>query len=185
MYLVFDTETGGIGVDKSLLTAWFGVFDKDFNLRNELNLKVKPDDGVYQVTGQALEVNKINLVEHDRVAISYKAAGTLLYDFLRGNTKLGGEMLIPLGQNVIFDINFIVGKIISKGSWDCMVTHRLLDTMYIARFLQLNDKLPVESVSLGKLVEYFGVKVEGELHTAKTDALATFEVYKKLVEIIK
>ena len=30
-YLCHDSETGGLGLDKSLLTAYFGVFDREFN----------------------------------------------------------------------------------------------------------------------------------------------------------
>lgn len=185
-YIVFDTETGGLGLDTSLLTAWFGVFDAELNLVDELDLRVKPNDGVYLVTGQGLGVNKIDLVEHDKVAITYKEAGTALYNFLVKNkapVEVGGK-LIPLGQHVYFDIEFLLAKIISKGSWDNFVTHRVLDTMRIARFLQLIGKLPVESVSLTKLVEYFGIKVEGNPHEAKYDALATVEVYKALVALV-
>jgi DNA polymerase III epsilon subunit-like protein len=56
--------------------------------------------------------------------------------------------------------------------------------MLVARFLQLNGRLPVESVSLGNLIEYFGIQIEGNAHEARYDTLATVEVYKRLVAIV-
>jgi DNA polymerase III epsilon subunit-like protein len=186
MYLVFDTETGGLGREVSLLTAYFAVLDKDFNVVDELDLKLIPDDGIYKVQPQALEINKIDLKELAKEAISYKDAKTQLYNFLalasaRADSE---EKLIPLGQAIQFDIDGVVDTIISKGSWDNFVTRRVLDTMIIANFLRLVGVLPVESVSLGTLVEFFGITIEGNAHEARYDALATVEVYKRLVAMV-
>jgi len=95
MFLALDTETGGIGPDKSLLTLYAVALDDnlnpvafsgdDFKVAGgilELDLKLKPDDGIYRVTGEALGINGINLSEHDKEAIPCKKAGTLLYEFL-------------------------------------------------------------------------------------------------------
>jgi len=184
-YLCFDTECGGLHKETSLLTVYFAVLDSNLNILDELDLKLSPENGLYVVESQGLEINKINLVEHDKEAIKYKEAKTLLYKFLEKNTY-NGEKFTPLGQNVIFDVERIKDVIISAGAWDNFVSHRVLDTMLVARFLQANGKLPnADSVSLSYLVDYFGIFVEGEMHEAKTDVLATVEVYKKLVEIIK
>jgi DNA polymerase III alpha subunit (gram-positive type) len=183
-YLVFDVETTGLGEEADLLTVWFGVFNKNFEQLDTLYLPVKPDSGIYRVQVQGMEVNKINLIEHDKVALPYKEAKTVLYNFLQKNAI--GDELIPLGQNVIFDIEFLCRTIISSGSWESLVSRRVLDTMHIARFLQLNGKLPnCDNVGLKYLTEYFGIYVKGNPHEAKYDALCTLEIYKKLVEIIK
>jgi DNA polymerase III alpha subunit (gram-positive type) len=182
MFLAFDIESGGLGKEVSLLTAYFAVLDKDLKLIDELDLNLIPDDGIYRVQPQGLTVNKINLIELAEKAIPYKDAKTILYKFLEKNR--GEEKLIPLGQNVQFDVDFIVDTIISKGSLDNFVSHRALDTMLVARFLQLNGRLPVESVSLGNLIEYFGIQIEGNAHEARYDTLATVEVYKRLVAIV-
>lgn len=182
MYLAFDTETGGLGTDVSLLTAYFAVLDKEFNLKDELNLKLMPDDGIYRVRAEALNINKIDIAALGSEAIAYKEARTHLYNFLK--TNYNGEQLIPVGQNVAFDVNFIEDIIISKGSWDNFVSRRPLDTMYIAAYLKTLGKYPEDrSVSLGSLIEYFDIKLdEGVVHEAKYDTLATVEVLKKLIE---
>ena len=87
-FLAIDTETGGIGSDKSLLTAYFLILDKDFKIVDDLLLLTRPEDGVYRVTSDALKINGINLIEHDSKAVFYKKAGTLLYDFLIKNNPL-------------------------------------------------------------------------------------------------
>lgn len=184
-FLALDTETFGIG-NVTLLTAWFGVYDKDFNLKAELDLKLKPDDGLYIGQPKALGINKIDLYEHDKIAITYKQGATELYNFLRANTKLGGEQLIPCGHNISFDIRKITDNLVSKGSWDTMVSYRTLDTGTISQFLRMTGKLPMEvEAGLGKLVKHFDIKVDGEMHTAETDAKCTIKVLQKLMELVK
>jgi hypothetical protein len=84
-YIVLDTETGGVTLDTSLLTAFFAILNEDFEVTDELYLRVKPDDGIYRTTARALEINGINLISHDAVAITLREARTPLYEFLRKN----------------------------------------------------------------------------------------------------
>lgn len=183
-YLAMDVETGGFGKDKSLLTAYFAVLNEQLEVISELDLKLIPDDGIYVVTPQALEVNKLNLVNLGQEAIPYKEARTIFYRFLGNNYE--GEQLVPLGQNVNFDLEFITDVIISKGSLEQFVSRRPVDTMYIAIFLKELGLLPVDqSVSLASLTEYFKVTAEGNLHEAKYDTLITIEVYKALKNLAR
>lgn len=185
MYLTFDCETGGIGKDKSLLTAYFGLFDSNGYQVKYLNLELKPDDGVYHVTAQGLAINQINLVEHDKSAISYKVAKGILYDFLKTSYELVGDKLIPVGHNCYFDIEMLQEFLISRGSWEQFVSYRILDTLPIARFLQLTGKINTPNgVSLKELIDYFKIEVDGKHHEAKYDALATLEVLKKMIGLV-
>lgn len=106
-YIALDVETGGIGLDKSLLTAYFAVMDQNMTILDELYLHTKPDDGIYQVTADALRINGINLVDHESVAITYKEAGQKLYSFLSKHSAGGQYKMIPIGHNVAFDIKFL------------------------------------------------------------------------------
>lgn len=183
-YLALDCETGGIGSDVSLLTVWFGLYDSNFKLVAELDLKVKPNDGVYKCTGEALGINQINLAEHDKVAIDYRAAGTQLFEFLKNTSDNGATKLIPVGHNVKFDIVKVCENLISTGSWDKFVSYRVLDTGPIAQFLKLCGYLPQSvSGSLGSLAKHFSIEPQGALHEAKTDAVVTVEVLKALRNI--
>ncbi len=60
--LFLDTETGGIGIKYSLLTACFVVTDNNYNIINELSLNLKSEDGDYYLSGEGMGVNNINIV---------------------------------------------------------------------------------------------------------------------------
>lgn len=182
-YLCLDVEAGGIGEDKSLLTLYAGVFNSKFEWLADIDLKIKPDNGIYNVTGEALAINHIDLAEHDKTAITYREAGKLVYDLLHPYGT--AEKLIPLGHGVAFDLRFISNTIISRGTLDRFVSYRTIDTAVIARFMILSGKLPELSCSLGSLVEHFGIKPNGKLHEAKTDVMASIEVFKCLLELNK
>ena len=111
-FLAFDCETGGLGTEVSLLTSYLAVLDKDYKVTSELDLKVIPDDGIYRVQPKGMEVNKINLTELAQEAIPYKQAKKVLGSFLEKEYKKNGKIkLIPIGQNVQFDVIFLKNSI--------------------------------------------------------------------------
>lgn len=184
-YLPNDCETGGIGHDKSLLTAYFGVMDDKFQLLDELYLYVKPDDGIYTITAEALRVNGINLIEHENQAITYKEAGQKLYAFLSRHSANGQYKLLPLGHGVTFDVEFYCEKLISRNSWKHHCSYRLRDTSVLGNALIDAGRVPSSvSGSLGSWAQYFGVNM-GTLHDAKTDALTSARVYQRQLELIR
>lgn len=185
-YLIFDTETGGIGLDKSLLTAYFMVCDNEFKKIDELYLYVKPDDGIYRVTGEAMGINKINLVEHDKKAITYKKAGTALYQFIEKNFEYRKDRMVPVGHGMSGDLDHIFDKLMGRSTWETFVSYRRLDTSVALQFLKSCNVFPeIVSGSLESLVEHFGIKRNGELHDAKVDAELTRDVLVKLIKLIK
>jgi DNA polymerase III alpha subunit (gram-positive type) len=188
-YVVLDVETGGIGDDKSLLTADFiycQYQNNEFEILDCLSLKIKPNDGVYRVTAESLSVNGINLIEHDKIAITEKQAGTKVYDRLSSwyilNKK---EKLIPIGHNVAFDIRNVTTKLVNPGTWEQFVSYKALDTSVIAQFLQLNGKIPVDvSCSLINLTNYFNCEpLTGKAHQSDYDCIATLNVLENLFNI--
>lgn len=186
MYIILDTETGGIGIDKSLLTAYFMVCDDKFQKIDELYLRVKPDDGIYRVTGEAMGINKIDLSKHDLVAMPYKKAGTALYQFIEKNFGYRKERMVPVGHGMSGDLDHIFDKLISRPTWETFVSYRRLDTSVALQFLKSCDMFPeTVSGSLESLVEHFDIKRSGELHDAKIDAQLTKEVLVKLIEKVQ
>jgi hypothetical protein len=187
--LGMDCETGGIGDDKSLLTSYFGFFklvDDKFVLLDELVLKNKPNDNIYHVTAESFEINKINLIEHDKVAITEKLAGQLLYAKLKDWSRVSNDKLIPIGHNVVFDIRKITTTLISEGSWGSFVSYKTMDTATIAQYLKICGKLPANvSSSLGQLAAYFKVNAEGNQHEAKHDVLLTIGVLENFMKFMK
>jgi hypothetical protein len=183
-YIILDGEMGGIGLDKSLLTMYFRVTDKDFNLVDELYLYLKPNDNIYRVTGEAMSINKINLVEHDWKSVTYKEGGTALYNFLSKNSIniVGSIKLVPVGHGMNGDLDHIWDKLISRNTWETFISYRRLDTSVALQFLKACDLFPdTVSGSLDSLIQHFGIKVEGNLHDARTDTLCTLECLKKMI----
>lgn len=187
LYLPMDNETGGLLDEVSLLSTYLEVVDEQFNVIDSLELFVKPNDGVYKVEAGGLEVNKINLIEHDKTAITYSDAGQKLFQFLKKNSQDGRIKLIPVGKNVQFDVFGLQRHLLGKKTMDKFVSYRLLDITAIAMGLQIKGKLPPDiSLSLFSLAQYFNVydKVTGNAHEAKYDTKVTMLVFKELLELL-
>lgn len=185
MYLLWlDTETGGIGLDKSLLELGMLITDDQLKPIGSSGLwSIKPDDGIYKCTAEALSINKIDLVEHDKIAKPYKQVGTELYEYLQFCNKTLNEKLIPTGKNVHFDIQQVCDKLISRGNWEKFVSYQHLDISSVVRFLQLQGKIPTLSkTSLSSLSEYFAVEIK-DLHSSMGDNLLGLEIIKRLVQL--
>lgn len=182
-FLAFDCETGGLDDDRSLLTIYLMALDEDFKVVGELDLAVKPDDdGPYKVDAQALEVNGINLIEHDKVAIPLKEAKRKLYDFLATNKPQGKGKLIPIGQNIGYDIGCVQRHLMRKKVWDQFVSYHPVDTAGIATVMKLIGIIPkAEKTRLTNLAEMFGVPLKNA-HNAKADTVATVKVLKAMLK---
>jgi len=168
-YLAFDVESGGVTDDHSLLSVYFAVIDEDLKtLYGELDLLVKPDDGNYVVSAQALEVNKIDLISHDKIAIPESKAGTMLYNFLKLHAPDGTVKLTPLGHNIAFDVQFIKKHLVNK-AFNQYVSYRMLDTSSIIQFLKLTGMVSRDLAgSLSEIAAHFGIStITNVPHTAK------------------
>jgi len=90
-YLVCDIESGGPEVRAFFALCLFCCNRlKIFKLSTgELDIKSKPNDGNYLVRGEALGVNGIDLVQHDKEAVTESKAATLLYEFLEEHAPNG------------------------------------------------------------------------------------------------
>ena len=184
--VALDCETGGIGDDGSLLTVWFGVYSPEFQLIDELSLKIKPKDGIYNLTARALEINQIDIIEHDKVAITKSEAGKLLFKFLAKNK--GDDMLIPVGHNVAGDVRWVNQHLLNADAWCQSCSYRKLDSSTIARFLMMCGILTgVEKAGLWNLIERFELdkEIDGKPHEEKYDAIASIMSIKKMIELVK
>lgn len=184
-YIALDTEHGGFAEQSSLLTACFILIDKDFNIIDKLELAIKPDKNEpYYVTAEALSVNGINLVEHDKIAVTKSIGAQQLIELLKKHTNNGADKLIPIGHNVGHDLDFIDKTLLSKKNYSKYITYRVLDTGAIAQFMRLTGKIP-ESVSgsLTALAEHFGIDFKDRAHTAESDTEMCIQVLKKMTEL--
>lgn len=198
-YIFLDDETGGIGLDKSLLTVYLMVTDDKWKFLGDLYLFLKPEDGVYRVTGESMSIHGINLSEHDKIAMPYKEGGKTLYNFLKKHSDEGRDKLTPVGHGVKGDIDHIIDKLVSRGTWDTFCSYRVLDTSSTVQFLKTVGVFPDITGSLESLAKHFGIIesdwhnemdepnciVTNDLHDAKVDTMVTFKVLQKLIEMVK
>jgi DNA polymerase III alpha subunit (gram-positive type) len=184
-FIAFDNETGGLAQETSLLTVYFAILDDKLNQIDELDLRLKPNNGgPYLVEAGGLEVNKINLIEHDKTAITYSEGGQALVKLLKKHA-IGKDRLTPLGHNVFFDIRGVTTHLLGDKTWNQFVSYKIQDTQQCASFLQRKGLLPPDmSVSLGSLAKHFNISLtSGVEHESKYDTLLTIEVYKRLLTL--
>lgn len=189
IYVAFDLETGGLVPSQAdILTGWFGFFDENLKLLDELPLKLKPDSRLPMADAGALKVNGINLQEHlnDPETITYSEGRKRLIEMAKKYLKKNGRFsnLIPTGFNIVgFDIKFINEHLIDAETWQNFFHYKCRDVMGDTEFLRYCGWIPKDVSKLTQLADYFGV-AQGTAHTAKFDTLMTIEVLKKLKELM-
>lgn len=188
-YFCFDCETGGINPKMSLLTLYGMVLDQNLHPIDKIDLKIKPDNGRYSISAEAVDINKIDIVQHDKVAIPEREAAKEFYDFAfrhGGTTKM-----IPTGHNISLDVRFVKqhllkdeGHYIDGNAWGRFFSYRRLDTATISHFLRLAGRLPSDlDGSLQSLAKYFDLSYE-DAHNAEFDAKLTLKVLKLLIGLV-
>ncbi len=185
-YIVYDCETGGTDEQKhSLLTICLRVTDATLQAIEVLDLKVKPADGVYKVTRKALEINGINLIEHDKEAITYKEAKSKILNFLTRHSVQGTQTLTPIGYNVDFDDRFIRTYLMSKDEWEMHVSYRKLDVSTAFELLKFFNVIPGSAkAGLSNVAKLFGHSSEGA-HIAEVDVNMTVNVLKSMKQLAR
>jgi DNA polymerase III epsilon subunit-like protein len=188
--LAFDTETGGLEPgDADLLTFYGGLFDEDLKLVEELNLKLKPDDGRLPIAeAQALKVNGIDIKAHlnDPETVTYSEGNSKLVAMLRKYLKKTGRYsnIRPFGYNVPFDIKWVQHYMLRPTEWNSILHYKHIDVMQNVDFLKECGWFPSDLGSLGTVVEYLQLP-KRSAHNAKEDTLMTVDVHKKLLELMK
>ncbi len=188
-YLAFDCETGGLNpATADLLTIYMAIVDEDFKIKEELDLKLKPDQGRLPIAeAGALKVNGIDLHKHlaDPETICYSEAKDKIVGMIKKYLKKTGRYsnIKPLGQNIDFDIGWLQHHILPKDEYDKLIHYGKMDTKMITDFMKAASWLPPDLGNLGSLAKHFDVALPNA-HNAKSDTLATVEIYKKLLGLM-
>jgi len=183
--LFLDTETGGLDPrTHSLLSLGLVVGDGP-KVANSLEILVRHEP--YVVSAEGMKVNRIDLVAHSEAALEPLVALAVLEVFLEQHFMHRCQPIVLAGHNVGFDQAFLGAFLASQGrSLEPRFSHRVVDTHSLAAGLRDAGRLDLDNLSSTALFAHFGILVpEEKRHTALGDALATFELYWKLVELMK
>lgn len=188
-YLAFDCETGGLNpATADLLTIYLAIVDENFKIMEDLDLKLKPDNGRLPIAeAGALKVNGIDLHKHisDPETITYLEAKDKIITMIKKYLKKHGKYsnIISLGQNINFDIEWLQQHVLPKDEYNKLIHYGKVDTKMCVDFLKDSGWFPRDIGNLSSIAKHLGVPLSNA-HTAKADTLATIEIYKKLLELM-
>ncbi|MBU0999068.1 3'-5' exonuclease [Patescibacteria group bacterium] len=170
-FAFIDIETTGLNVfDHEIIEIGCVLVTNKLEIIEEFELKIKPEH-----IEKAIPVSlKISHYQEVLWADAYplKKAIKILSEKVKDS--------IMVGQNVAFDSGFLEHAFSKTGIKNSMHYHKL-DTISIA-WAKLHKDIDFEHFSLREMCLYFGIKNE-RAHSALSDARATFELYKKLMEL--
>ena len=186
--LVFDTETGGTDPEIHSILSLGAVVWEDG--RFGATFEVRIAEPQFVLTARAMEINKIDIVQHCKRAVAPAEAMQRFCVFLEAAfpEQLASKDKIALvGHNVNFDVGFLKRLCRLAGiPFEKWFSHRQMDTAGILRFLTLAGKLHLTGAGSTEAFEYFGIEVAlEERHTALGDAKATALLLNKLLEVAR
>lgn len=179
MRLLFtDTETGGTNPKEDALFEVALVVWEDGKLLDKRSWKIRSEDKSYYPS--ALKINKIDPVEHNKVAISRTDAANEIIDYVE--KWFDGTPATLAGHNVSFDRDFLK-VLVEEADYDFgYFSHRLLDMMSVLNFIAAWKMLPQDALSSNGIFEYLGIEPEAR-HTAMGDIEATIKVFESIARI--
>jgi len=178
--LIIDTETTGLSHNyNQVLTVGMLLADIDTKLDfvNSRHIKIKHKK--YNVSGFALQINKINLKEHNKVGIKPTQACFEINEFIKKNKVKN----IPLiGHNISFDMRFL-RELYKKEKEDFLLDMETLDTRSIWINLRNKGIVPYELKSnLRTVAQHFEIDYS-KAHDALEDCKITAKVFHKMIQI--
>jgi len=166
-----DIETTGLNVVKhEIIEIGCVLTTPELQVIEEFEIKIKPERPE-DADPVALKINQYDPNSWQK-ALKLKDGMNVLAKKVKG--------CIMVGHNVAFDSGFLEHAFQETGVSSDMHIHKL-DTVSIA-WAKLHLSPDLEHFSLRELCLRFGIKNERS-HTALSDARATYELYKKLMEL--
>ena len=163
VFSVIDTETTGLDISQARLINIAAVKVQNFKIIDFYNTFINPE---ITIPPESIKWHNIT----DDMVVDKPTVDEILPDFM----KFVGPSFV-VGHHVNFDIKMINKELL--GSFSCEMRNPWLDTMLIYSRAILRKE---EHFSLDHLFDVYKVTCNGR-HTALGDALATAEVFTKMV----
>ena len=170
-FAFIDIETTGLNLLKNeIIEIGCVLTNPSLEIIEEFEIKIKPEH-IEEADPVALKVNHYN--EEDwKFAYKYEEALEIFLEKVKN--------CIMVGHNVAFDAGFLEYSFNKIGKLNTMHYHRL-DTISVA-WAKLHSVSNIERFSLHEMCTYFNIENKNP-HTGLGDARATYELYKKLMEL--
>ena len=170
-FAFIDLETTGLNVRQhEIIEIGCVLTTPDLKVVEEFSLKIKPKN-IANADPTALKINHYNEKNWEK-AVDLEDAIKIFAEKVKNH--------IMIGHNVAFDSGFLEQAFSQTGVSNTMHYHKL-DTVSVA-WAKMHKDPDLEHFSLRELCLRFGIKNE-QAHTALSDARATYELYKKLMEL--
>ncbi len=166
-----DIETTGLDVVKhEIIEIGCVITTPRFRVIEKFTLKIKPEriEDADPVSLKVIHYDSKNWVDSHSLEEAMKI-------FLK---KVEGCIMV--GQNVSFDSGFLEYNFLKTNLKNSMHYHKL-DTISIA-WAKFHKTRDLDHFSLREMCKYFGIENKHP-HEALSDAYATFELYKKLMNL--
>lgn len=175
-YMSLDTETGGLDCNRyPILSIGFCITTSSLRIVEEGEIFIKARLG--SCDPKALEVNGINLREHNKNAVPKSRAVFLLKQVIY---KYWPDQVVYLiGQNVPFDVGF-VSKLFESQYQKFKYFYKTVDLMSLWWTLQLLGRVNTKKGNQHEQLRYLDVKARGREHTALEDARNVVRILRKL-----
>lgn len=182
-YILVDVETTGFDEKKHQILEIGLLVIKNMKVAANLNIAIKHRE--YTITTGAMKANKIDIIEHEKEALTVEEAGNKMLEFLRVQNDTE-EGFIAVGQNIDFDLRFLEAMFLNlkkiKDYREC-VSYRKLDIMQLALIKNLENKISLEKQDLDTLLKALDIEIPTDRHRALTDCYLEFEVLTKLLNL--
>ncbi len=183
--LIIDLETTGLDSEThGIINICAKLYNSSREVVSVFNAWCNARDS--EINLGALKVNRFTISD----IRSFKSEIEVIIDFCDWllSLKVNGELILG-GHNISFDLGFIKSKLKKYGisGFDQVVSHRMLDTCSIGRFLVLTGiLLPNTKVSLRDLAIVLGVEYDAsKAHAAEYDVDLTAKVLFRMMDLTK
>lgn len=195
-YIVLDSETTGLDPKNyDLLTLYMAVVDfydeygPDFpfkyviNTKKSIDLKLRPSWSLeYRVDPEAMAINKIDLEEHKKEAITNAAGAMVVEHFLKSIKQNKDDEINVIGWNPSYDLGFLFEHMPSINTY---FGHSMIDVKSTALiYRDMAKPVLTPKANLSGFARHFDIDPAGA-HNAKEDCKLAISVLNKLVECIK
>ena len=183
--LFFDVETTGLDAKKQDIIQIAGIVEIDGEVKEEFNFTCQPFS-YENISKEALEVHGMDIEQLKTFQTPqemYKKLTKIFDKYINRYNKL--DKFIPAGQNVNFDIGFLIEFFKKNGNPYCMayIDYHKLDLMALTMALHLNGKEQFENFRLETVANKWGI--EFSAHDAMSDIRATRQAILKFGEYLK